>query len=86
MGMVQESLVKRDSMNGRTLKLLASAAALAAVPATSIAQVAPVPVPAQAVALPTAGAVAAVYNQHSLSPVWFRGGKPSVAVTQLAQI
>ena len=75
------------------LIVCASTVALAAA-APASAQTAPVPVasaplPAasvQAVSLPTAGAVAALYDQYKLKPVWFKNGAPSVAVTQLTQI
>lgn len=38
------------------------------------------------VSLPTAGSVAALYNQYKMQPIWFRSGAPSVAATQLVQI
>jgi murein L,D-transpeptidase YcbB/YkuD len=38
------------------------------------------------VSLPTAGSVAAIYDQYKMKPIWFRNGVPSVAVTQLVQI
>jgi murein L,D-transpeptidase YcbB/YkuD len=66
---------------------LASAVALAA-PAAAFAQD-PSAVPAasvQAISLPTAGSVAALYDQYKLKPIWFRNGGPTVAVTQLTQI
>src|SRR5687767_426418 len=40
----------------------------------------------QAMSLPTAGSVAAIYNQYKMKPIWFRNGAPSVAATQLVQI
>jgi murein L,D-transpeptidase YcbB/YkuD len=40
----------------------------------------------QSVSIPTAGAVAAVYDQFNVRPIWFKGGAPTTAVTQLAQI
>jgi len=66
---------------------LASAITLFA-PAAAFAQdPAPVPVASvQAVSLPTASSVAALYNQYKLKPIWFRNGAPTVAVTQLIQI
>ena len=66
---------------------LASAVALAA-PAAAFAQdPAAVPVASvQAVSLPTAGSVAALYDQYKLKPIWFRNGGPTVAATQLTQI
>src|SRR4051794_5652897 len=39
-----------------------------------------------AVSLPSAGAVAAIYNQYKLKPIWFHNGVPTVAATQLVQI
>ncbi len=75
-------------MNIHRLKsaALASAIALAA-PAAAIAQQAAVPVTgAPAVSLPTAGSVAAIYDQYKMKPIWFRNGAPSVAATQLVQI
>ena len=65
----------------------ASAAALIA-PGTAVAaDQAAVPVAAtQAIALPTAGSVAAIYNQYKMKPIWFRNGAPTVAATQLVQI
>jgi len=65
----------------------ASAAALVA-PGTAVAaDQAAVPVAAtQAIALPTAGSVAAIYNQYKMKPIWFRNGAPTVAATQLVQI
>jgi murein L,D-transpeptidase YcbB/YkuD len=67
--------------------VLASAAALAAPAGASAADPGAVPVASvQAVSLPTAGSVAALYDQYKLKPIWFRNGGPSVAVTQLTQI
>lgn len=65
----------------------ASAAALVAPGAAVAADQAAVPVAAtQALALPTAGSVAAIYNQYKMKPIWFRNGAPTVAATQLVQI
>ena len=67
--------------------VFASAAALAA-PGTAVAAVqaaAPLP-PVQGMTLPTAGSVAAIYNQYKMKPIWFRNGAPTVAATQLVQI
>ena len=65
----------------------ASAAALVAPGAAVAADQAAVPVAAtQAIALPTAGSVAAIYNQYKMKPIWFRTGAPTVAATQLVQI
>lgn len=47
--------------------------------------VAPV-VAVPSVSLPTAGSVAAIYNQYKLKPIWLRNGAPTVAATQLVQI
>jgi len=68
--------------------VFASAAALVA-PGTAMAAVqaaaAPLP-PVQSMSLPTAGSVAAIYNQYKMKPIWFRNGAPTVASTQLVQI
>jgi murein L,D-transpeptidase YcbB/YkuD len=65
----------------------ASAAALVAPGAAVAADQAAVPVAAtQAIALPTAGSVAAIYNQYKMKPIWFRNGAPTIAATQLVQI
>ena len=65
---------------------LASASLLAA-PALVAAQPAPVPIAAtQAIAIPTAGTVSALYDQFRIQPIWFKGGVPSTALTQLSQI
>ena len=67
--------------------VFASAVALAA-PGTAIAAVqAVIPsAPATGMSLPTAGSVAAIYNQYKMKPIWFRNGAPTVASTQLVQI
>jgi len=65
---------------------LASASLLAA-PTLVAAQPAPMPIAAtQSVAIPTAGAVSALYDQFRIQPIWFKGGVPSTALTQLSQI
>lgn len=65
----------------------ASTVALVAPGAAVAADQAAVPVAAtQAIALPTAGSVAAIYNQYKMKPIWFRNGAPTVAATQLVQI
>jgi murein L,D-transpeptidase YcbB/YkuD len=68
--------------------VFASAAALVA-PGSAVAAVqaaaAPLP-PVQSMSLPTAGSVAAIYNQYKMKPIWFRNGAPTVASTQLVQI
>src|SRR4029078_6274065 len=38
------------------------------------------------ISLPSAGTVAALYNQYKLQPIWFKNGAPTVAVTHLTQI
>jgi L,D-transpeptidase YcbB len=38
------------------------------------------------VSLPAAGAVAALYDQYKMKPIWFRNGGPTTAVIQVAQI
>ena len=77
-------------MSIKTLKSIAFASAMACVaPSTAVAaQQATVPMAAttQAVSLPTAGSVAAIYNQYKIKPIWFRNGAPTVAATQLVQI
>lgn len=75
-------------MSFSILKVVALASALAMPASAGLAQnQAPVPVAAtQAISLPTAGSVAALYNQYKLKPIWFQNGGPSVAVTQLTQI
>ena len=65
---------------------LASASLLAA-PALVAAQPAPVPIAATpTVSIPTAGTVSALYDQFRIQPIWFKGGVPSTALTQLSQI
>ena len=77
-------------MNIKVFKtfVFASAAALVA-PGTAMAAVqaaaATLP-PVQSMSLPTAGSVAAIYNQYKMKPIWFRNGAPTVASTQLVQI
>lgn len=67
--------------------VFASTAALIAPGAAIAADQAAVPVAAtQAIALPTAGSVAAIYDQYKMKPIWFRNGAPTVAATQLVQI
>ena len=67
--------------------VFASTAALIAPGAAVAADQAAVPVAAtQAITLPTAGSVAAIYNQYKMKPIWFRNGAPTVAATQLVQI
>ena len=67
--------------------LLASIFAAAAIPTVAVAAQAVSPAPSTtAASLPTAGSVAALYQQYKLQPIWFKNGAPTVAVTQLAQI
>lgn len=75
-------------MNIHRLKSVALTCAVAlAAPAAAIAQQASVPAPAvPSVSLPTAGSVAAIYDQYKMKPIWFRNGTPTVAATQLVQI
>lgn len=76
-------------MSIKILKSIAFASAVAFVaPGAAVAaDQAAVPVAAtQAIALPTAGSVAAIYNQYKMKPIWFRNGAPTVAATQLVQI
>ena len=76
-------------MSIKILKSIAFASAVAFVaPGAAVAaDQAAVPVAAtQAIALPTAGSVAAIYNQYKMKPIWFRDGAPTVAATQLVQI
>ena len=77
-------------MSIKNLKSIAFASAMAFVaPSTAMAaDQATVPMAAttQAVSLPTAGSVAAIYNQYKIKPIWFRNGAPTVAAIQLVQI
>lgn len=67
--------------------VFASAVALAAPGAAVAADQATAPLAAaQAVSLPSAASVAAIYDQYKMKPIWFRNGAPSVAATQLVQI
>jgi len=73
----------------KNLKKIALVSAIAAAAPTAAVAAGQVGVPAAAtpvVSLPTAGAVAAVYDQFKLKPIWFRNGAPTVAVTQLEQV
>jgi L,D-transpeptidase YcbB len=75
------------SINSFKTFVFASAAALAAPGMAAAATQASTPMAsAQAMSLPTAGSVAAIYNQYKMKPIWFRNGAPSVAATQLVQI
>ena len=75
------------SINSFKTFVFASAAALAAPGIAAAATQASTPMAsAQAMSLPTAGSVAAIYNQYKMKPIWFRNGAPSVAATQLVQI
>ena len=74
-------------MNIHRLKSVALASAIAlAAPAAAFAQQVAAPAPLPGVSLPTAGSVAAIYDQYKIKPIWFRNGAPSVAATQLVQI
>lgn len=67
--------------------VFASAAAVVTPGATAAATQASAPMAsAQAMSLPTAGSVAAIYNQYKMKPIWFRNGAPTAAATQLVQI
>ncbi|GAA4757585.1 hypothetical protein GCM10023264_27160 [Sphingomonas daechungensis] len=71
------------------LKTIAMASVMAlSGPATAVAaEQGPVPAASvQAISLPSAGSVAALYNQYKLKPIWFKNGAPTVAATQLTQI
>lgn len=71
------------------LKSIAMASVMAlSGPATAVAaEPGAVPVASvQAISLPSAGSVAALYNQYKLKPIWFKNGAPTVAATQLTQI
>lgn len=72
-------------MKAQTLKYLASAALLAGLPAGAAAQTG-MPAPAHSASLPTASAVAAVYDQWQMKPIWFQGSIPSPAAAQLMKI
>jgi L,D-transpeptidase YcbB len=66
--------------------VVVSVAALAA-PGSAVAQQVTAPLaPVQGMSLPTAGSVAAIYNQYKMKPIWFRNGAPTIASTQLIQI
>ena len=72
-------------MSSKRLKKIALASVLAlASPGIVAAQAGSVPL-AGGVSLPTSSAVAALYSQYSLKPIWFRNGVPTAAVTQLVQ-
>ena len=76
-------------MSIKSLKAIvfASGVALAAPGAAVAANQAAVPLAAtQAMNLPTAGSVAAIYNQYKIKPIWFRNGAPTAAAQQLVQI
>lgn len=76
-------------MTSKILKTIAFASAAALIaPGTAFAvDQAAVPAAAtQAMSLPTAASVAAIYNQYKMKPIWFRNGAPTVAATQLVQI
>ena len=92
-GIVQAGQVKGDREydhfeTDRLRFRLTGTLAAAATPA--FAQPVPqAPIPAtsvQTVSVPTAGAVATLYDQFKLKPFWFKNGAPTVAVTQLQQI
>ena len=75
------------SINSFKTFVFASAAALVAPGMAAAATQASTPMAStQAMSLPTAGSVAAIYNQYKMKPIWFRNGAPSVAATQLVQI
>ena len=75
------------SLNRFAKIALASAIVAAGPTAATAAGQAGLPVgAAPVVSLPTAGAVASVYDQFKLKPMWFRNGAPTVAATQLQQI
>lgn len=66
---------------------LASVIALAAPATASAAEQSIAPAASvQSISLPSAGAVAALYNQYKLQPIWFTNGAPTTAVTQLTQV
>jgi murein L,D-transpeptidase YcbB/YkuD len=54
---------------------------------TALAQTSPLAAPATSSApLPVASAVAAAYDAHLAQPMWFKGGVPNAAVSQLVAI
>ncbi len=76
-------------MSIKILKSFAFASAMAVIAPTNAVAADPVAMPlvaTPAVSLPSAGAVAAIYNQYKLKPIWFHNGVPTVAATQLVQI
>jgi murein L,D-transpeptidase YcbB/YkuD len=90
MGIVQIELGRGSTVSIHRFKsiALASVIALAAPGAAFAVQQGAVPAAAsvQSISLPSAGTVAALYNQYKLKPIWFKNGAPTVAVTQLTQI
>lgn len=73
-------------MTGQTFRFLASAALLAGLPAAGLAQVPMPAASAQAAGLPTASAVASVYDQWQMKPIWFQGSIPSPGAARLITI
>ena len=88
MGIVQLVAGRGINVSIHRLKSVALATAIAvAAPAAAVAQQAVMPAAAvPGVSLPTAGSVAAIYDQYKMKPIWFRNDAPSVAATQLVQI
>jgi len=89
MGIVQLELGRGTTVSIHRFKsiALASVIALAAPGAAFAADQAVAPAASvQSISLPSAGAVAALYNQYKLQPIWFKNGAPTAAVTQLTQI
>lgn len=74
-------------MTSNRLMMTALAAMLVSA-APAAAQPAPMPAAptTQAMSIPTASSVAAVYSQHRVQPLWFRGGAPTTASAVLVQI
>jgi len=66
--------------------LLAAAAAPLCIGATAMAQPSTMPVQADPSALAAQAAVAAFYKSYTVQPVWFRGGVPSPALSELQRI
>lgn len=76
-------------MNLSVFKMMALTASISAVapsPAPAAGQVGAPVAWMPVIGLPTAGAVASLYDQFKLKPIWFRSGAQTVAVTQLEQI
>jgi L,D-transpeptidase YcbB len=89
MGIVQLELGRGQNVTIHRFKSIALASVIAlCAPATALAaeQGAVSAASVQSISLPSAGAVAALYNQYKLQPIWLKNGAPTTAVTQLTQV